>query len=93
MNAFEAVVLYAVVWFMTVFVVLPIGLRTQADEGEVVPGTHAGSPANFRFKRLFWKVTTAATLIWALLVGVILWSGLTVHDLDFYGRMSNFPRG
>lgn len=87
MNWFEGIVLYAVVWFMTCFVVLPIGLRTQGDEDEIVPGTHAGAPANFRLKRLMIRVTIWGTLVWALIAGGILFSGIGVRDIDVFHRM------
>jgi predicted secreted protein len=91
MNGFTGIVLYAVIWFMTVFVVLPIRLRTQADEGRVVPGTHQGAPAEFRVGRLMLVVTIWATLIWAAVAGVILFGGLTVADIDFFNRMAPRP--
>ncbi len=32
MGITSALVLFAVIWFMVLFVTLPIGLRTQGDE-------------------------------------------------------------
>ena len=40
----SALVLFAVIWFLTLFIVLPLRLQTQGDVGEIEPGTHAGSP-------------------------------------------------
>ena len=37
--------LYFVVWWTVLFVVLPIGARSQAEIGEVVSGTEPGAPA------------------------------------------------
>ena len=59
-------VLFAVVWFMVLFVTLPIRLRTQGDEGEIVPGTQAGAPANFNLKRTMLIVTAVAIVVWAI---------------------------
>ena len=39
MNLTGGIVLYAVLWFLTLFVLLPIGQVSQAEAGEVVPGT------------------------------------------------------
>ena len=88
MTIVQGLVLYAVVWFMTVFVVLPIGLRTQQDEGEVTHGTQAGAPANYRVGRMFLVVTVVATAIFTVLAIAIIFSGLGVRDLDFFGRMA-----
>jgi predicted secreted protein len=91
MPVVSGLVLYAVLWFLTMFVVLPIRLRTQGDEGQVVPGTHESAPANFRPRRTLLIVTLVAAALWAVLVAVILWSGITVRDLDFFGTMGPRP--
>ena len=83
----SAIVLFAVIWFLVMFVTLPIRLRTQGDDGEVVPGTQAGAPVNFNVKRTMLIVTVISLGIWALVAGVIVFGGLTVHDLDWFGRM------
>ncbi len=45
MGITSAIVLFAVVWFLTFFIVLPLRLETQGDVGEVVPGTHESAPS------------------------------------------------
>ncbi|PRY92469.1 DUF1467 family protein [Donghicola tyrosinivorans] len=82
MSITAAFVLYAVIWFMTLFITLPLRLKTQGDVGEVVPGTHAGAPANFKAKRTAWVVTLWATPIWAIMAAVILFSGLSIREMD-----------
>ena len=87
MSITGAIVLFAVIWFVTLLVVLPIGLRTQGEAGEVVPGTPASAPADARIgRKLFWT-TVVAIALWAPLCAFILWGGLTVRDIDFWGRM------
>ena len=87
----SAIVLFAVIWFMVLFIALPIGLRTQGDEGDVVPGTMAGSPANLNMKRKLWIVTGISAVLWVVIAGVILSGAITVRDLDFFGRLG--PEG
>ncbi len=88
MSVLSAMVLLAVVWFMVLFVVLPIRLKTQGDVGERLKGTHAGSPASSFSMRRKLKITTLwAVLIWALIASVILWGGITVRDIDIFDRM------
>lgn len=88
MSIVSALVLFAVVWFMALFVVLPIRLETQGDVGEKVEGTHAGSPAsNFSMRRKAKITTYVAVPIWGLLVVIILWGGISVRDLDMFNRM------
>lgn len=87
MGIVSALVLYAVIWFMVLFVVLPIRLETQGDRGEIVPGTHAGAPANLNLRRKFRIVTLVSLVVWGIIAAVI-WSGLiTIRDIDFMDRM------
>ena len=88
MNIVSALVLLAVVWFMTLFVVLPIRLETQGDVGERLKGTHAGSPATgFSMRRKLRITTFVALPIWAVISAIIIWGGITARDLDFFDRM------
>ncbi|OLP43242.1 DUF1467 family protein [Rhizobium oryziradicis] len=57
--------IYFIVWWVTLFAVLPIGVRTQDDESQVVPGTVASAPAKFRF----FRVMAVTTLVSAIIVG------------------------
>jgi len=65
MGIASAIVLYAVIWFVVLFVVLPIRLETQGDAGKRLIGTHAGSPANLRMKKKALLVSVIAFFIWA----------------------------
>lgn len=85
MSITAGAVLFVVIWFITMFVVLPISLRTQAEAGEVVPGTHEGAPANFRLGRTLVIVTTLAVVIWAAAAWMIIAGPITVEDLDTWG--------
>lgn len=87
MGVTSALVLYAVIWFMVLFITLPIGLKTQGDVGEIVPGTHAGSPANLNMKRKLWIVTGISLVLWIVIAGIILSGAITVRDLDWFGRL------
>ena len=88
MGVVSGIVLFAVVWFMVLFVVLPIRLETQGDVGERVEGTHAGSPSSsFSMKKRFRLTTIWAVPIWALIAGVIVFGDIGVRDIDLFNRM------
>ncbi len=87
MSVVSAFVLLAVTWFLTMFVVLPIRLRTQGDEDDIVEGTHAGAPANFRLGRTMLIVTLVSLALWGLQVWIITSGLITVSDFDWFGRM------
>ncbi|MEC9343155.1 MAG: DUF1467 family protein [Pseudomonadota bacterium] len=73
MTFFTGFAVYFIIWWLTLFVVLPFGVRTQSEEGEVVPGTHASSPARANFGRKL--------AINTLLAGVVfgVWYWMTYH--------------
>ncbi|MEL7025669.1 MAG: DUF1467 family protein [Pseudomonadota bacterium] len=87
MGPVSGIVLFAVIWFLVLFVVLPLRLETQGDRGEIVPGTQAGAPANLNM----WKKARLTTLITAVLWGIaayIIWSGaVTLDDLQIINQM------
>jgi predicted secreted protein len=87
----SAIVLYAVIWFLTLFIVLPIRLKTQQDVGEIVPGTPASAPVNPQLKLRALIVTGVAAVIWAVLYTVIETEMLTVRDVDWLNRLEPAP--
>lgn len=88
MGITSAIVLFAVIWFMVLFVVLPLGLQTQSEAGEVVPGTPGSAPANLDLKRKIKQTSFWAVIIWVIVTGVVLSGLITVRDLDWFNRMS-----
>jgi predicted secreted protein len=72
--------IYFMIWFLTLFLVLPFGVRTQAEAGEVVPGTPASAPAAPRIGRIAIINTVLATIVFAIVWG-ILTSGLVSTEL------------
>lgn len=83
MSVTGGMVLFVVVWFMMMFIILPIRARSQAEDGKIVPGTPEGAPANFRLGRTALIVTLWALLVWAISVGIILSGWISVEDLDW----------
>lgn len=88
MGITSALVLFAVIWFLVLFVVLPLRLTTQGDAGEVTPGTQAGAPAELNLKRKFKIVTAVSAVLWVIIAGVIFSGAVSVRDLDIFNRMA-----
>ena len=86
MGITSAFVLFAVIWFMTFLIVIPIRLETQGDRGEVVPGTHASSPEVHNLKKKAWITTGISVVLWGVIAGIILSGWITIEDLDWFGR-------
>ncbi|SFS15994.1 DUF1467 family protein [Yoonia litorea] len=88
MGPVSGLVLFAVIWTVVFFIVLPLRLETQGDKGEIVPGTHASSPADFSFKKKAKITTIFAFPIWAVIAAVLLTGAVSVRDIDWFERMS-----
>lgn len=77
------IVTFAVLWFICLLVILPRGLRTQLEAGEVEPGTPGGAPTDLRFGRKLLWTTAVAALIWAV-VWIVIESGVvSLSDFEF----------
>ena len=77
MSLTLGIAIYVVLWWTVLFAVLPLGVRTQGEEGAVVPGTPASAPAQPRLLR----VVVLTTLISGL-VFVALWGALRYGLVD-----------
>ena len=69
MSPVTGFAVYFIVWWLTLFLVLPIGVRSQAEEGEVAHGTDPGAPAR---PRLGIRLA-ANTVLSAVLFGIWYW--------------------
>ena len=88
MGITSAIVLFVIIWFLTLFVVLPLRLQTQGDLGSIEPGTHASSPENPQMKKRFMVTTAVALVLWAILAGSIIGGVFSVRDFDWFNRMA-----
>ena len=87
MTITSALVLLAVIWFMTLFVVLPIGLRTHGDEGVNTSDNPAYAPSNLRMKRKFAVVTGITLALWVPLCLLIMSGWIGIADIDWRGTL------
>ncbi|AUC53346.1 MAG: DUF1467 family protein [Sagittula sp.] len=90
MGVTSGLVLFAVIWFMTFLCVIPVRLKTQGDVGQVVEGTHAGSPEVHNLKKKALITTGISLVLWAVIAGTILSGAITVRDIDgwMFNRMA-----
>jgi predicted secreted protein len=65
MSVTFAIAIYLVLWWTVLFAVLPIGVRTQGEDGSVVPGTPASAPTAPRLLRIVALTTLISALIFA----------------------------
>jgi predicted secreted protein len=57
--------IFFLIWWLVLFAVLPFGVRSQQEHGEVIPGTDPGAPAIPQLRR---------KLLWTTLVSVAVFA-------------------
>jgi len=68
-----AVGIFFLIWWVVLFAVLPWGIRSQHEGGEIVPGTDPGAPAIPNLGR---------KLLWTTLVSVAIFAACYVVYVD-----------
>jgi predicted secreted protein len=66
MSLTFGIAVYFVIWWIALFAVLPFGVRTQHEEGKVVPGTPASAPVRPRYFMIVVATTVVAAMVFAL---------------------------
>ncbi|KGM49174.1 DUF1467 family protein [Pseudooceanicola atlanticus] len=92
MGITSALVLFAVIWWLTLLIVVPIKLKTQQDMGTVTPGTQSGAPEIHHLKKKLLITTGIAAVLFVIIAGIIVSGWITVADLDWFGRGTPAPR-
>ena len=87
MTISAAFVLFSVLWFLILFIALPLKLKTQSELGTVIDGTPPSAPENPQLKRKMIWVSIVTLIIWIPLCLVIISGVFSISDLDFYGKL------
>ncbi|MDJ1156763.1 DUF1467 family protein [Chelatococcus sp. SYSU_G07232] len=71
MTVSGALALYFVIWWIVLFAVLPFGVRSQAESGEVTHGTEPGAPVRPGLLRKALITTAISAVIFAIVMVAI----------------------
>jgi predicted secreted protein len=88
-SIFTALAIYVVIWWIVLFAVLPWGVRSQHESGEMTPGTDPGAPVltNLRLK-LIWT-TIVATMVFSAWFVIYVYRLITFDQLAAWLGMTN----
>ena len=78
-------VVFLLIWWVLIFTMLPIGVRSQEETGEVVPGSEPGAPASANLTRKMWWTTSITSVIW-IVYFFIIQSGILAQLTPHGGR-------
>jgi len=62
----NGLVVFIIIWWLVLFMMLPIGVRSQEECGDIVDGSEPGAPSLPMMKRKAWWATVAASVIWLI---------------------------
>ncbi len=77
MSIGSLIAIYFVVWWTVLFAILPFGVRTQDEAGDVTLGTSHSAPV----RPLLVRKAIATSVVAAILVG-IFWAAVVYYGLD-----------
>ena len=83
MSVAASLVLFASIWAIVFFMVLPHGVVSQHEDGDVVPGTPASAPSDAQIRRKAVITTIAAAVVFAIVWSTIEFRLITLDDVPF----------
>jgi predicted secreted protein len=86
MSTGAAVAIYFIIWWLTLFVVLPFGVRSQLEAGEVVPGSERGAPVRHGMLRSVIWTTVLSAVLFTLYYVNYTQGFITLDDIPFLPR-------
>jgi predicted secreted protein len=89
MSIFTALAIYFVIWWVVLFAVLPWGVRSQHESGEMTPGTDPGAPVLPDIRRKLVWTTMVATVVFAAWFVVYVYRLVTLDQLAGWLGMPN----
>ena len=87
MKLSSILAIYALFWTMSLFVVLPLGVRTDEEAGVVSQPGHAESaPHGFSFPRAALRATILSAVLFGFYYLNYVYGWIGVDSLDWIGR-------
>ena len=83
MSLVSSLAIYFVIWWIILFAILPIGVVTQEEGGQVSPGTVSSAPMRPQLLRKALITTAVAAVVFAAFYWLKVYSGMTLDDLPF----------
>lgn len=81
MPIFTMFAIYFIVWWIALFACLPIGVRTQVEAGDVVPGSTESAPHRFQFWRVILLTTVVSGVICTVWWVAVVYFGFGLDSL------------
>ena len=84
MTITGALILFSVTWFLVFLCILPMRQVSQAEAGDIVPGSASSAPVDPRIGRKARITTLITVILWLLMCGVIMSGWISIRDTDVF---------
>ena len=92
MQITSIIAIYALMWVMTAFIMLPFGIKTHDEAGiPKVPGQADSAPANFKPGRVVFRATFIAAILTALFVLNYTFGWVGVEAINVFEQIKDQP--
>ncbi|MFG1346799.1 DUF1467 family protein [Xanthobacter autotrophicus DSM 431] len=81
MSIGAIVAIYFIVWWTSLFAVLPWGVRSQAESADITPGTDPGAPVRPLLLKKVLATTVLAAVVTAAVVYLMTSGIVSLEDL------------
>ena len=71
MSVFTGIAIYVLLWWVCLFAVLPLGVKGQAEDGEIVKGSEPGAPVKADMKRKAIITSIIAAVFWVIIFVIV----------------------
>ncbi len=82
MTIIGAIIIYLVLWWVILFTILPLKIKSQLEENNIYKGSEPGAPSNPNLKYKLYLTTLLTTVLFAL---IYIINYLEIFDIrDFF---------
>lgn len=93
MNLVIGIAIYFVCWWIILFAILPFGVTTQHDSGEVSPGTAESAPVAPHLVPKLIATTIAAGIMFGVIYWLVEGGVVSLDDFPFLPRFEDAATG
>ena len=87
MKITSILAIYILFWTLSLFLVLPFGVRTAEEEGaKAAPGHAESAPHRFSFGKAALRATILSAVLTGLYVANYVFGWVRVEDIDWLNR-------
>ncbi len=83
MGITTGIVTFIIVWWTSLFLVLPFGIKGQWEEGKVKDGSEPGAPVKPQILRKFIITTGIAAVLWVVVYVIIVTNAVDLISFDW----------